>query len=108
MRGKGEGSAEPARRLTAGNCATENGMFSSGGCGQQSTPASSGTPVLMKPAEVARLLHVSRSWVYAAATDGRLPCLRLGGPEGPLRFIAADIAAWLEAERATWTPGNSS
>lgn len=90
------------------NCEPTPAVFSSGDCAQQSTPSSSGTPALMKSAEVARLLHVSRSWVYAAATDGRLPCLRLGGPEGPLRFIAADIEAWLEGERAAWTPGSRS
>lgn len=61
--------------------------------------------MLMKPADVARLMHVSRSWVYAAAADGRLPCLRLGGSEGPLRFVAADVEAWLEDERSKWTPG---
>jgi len=80
-------------------------MFSSVGCPHESTPPSSGTQVLLKPTEVAQLLHVSRSWVYAAAADGRIPCLRLGDPDGPLRFVAADIDAWLQEERARWTPG---
>ena len=60
---------------------------------------------LMKPAEVAALLKVSRTWVYAAATDGRLPAVRLGGPDGPLRFIREDVEAWLDEARRTWTPG---
>ena len=60
---------------------------------------------LLKPAEVCRILAVSRTWVYAAAADGRLPSIRLGGPDGPLRFIRADVEAWLEEQRAAWTPG---
>ena len=51
------------------------------------------------------MLAVSRTWVYAAAADGRLPSIRLGGPEGPLRFIRDDVEAWLEEQRAVWTPG---
>jgi excisionase family DNA binding protein len=61
---------------------------------------------LLKPADVARRLQVSRSWVYAAAEDGRLPSLRLGGPAGPLRFVAADVEAWIEDARRHWTPGS--
>jgi excisionase family DNA binding protein len=60
---------------------------------------------LLKPAEVCRMLAVSRTWVYAAAADGRLPSIRLGGEDGPLRFIQADVDAWLEEQRAAWTPG---
>jgi excisionase family DNA binding protein len=60
---------------------------------------------LMKPAEVCKLLAVSRTWVYAAAAEGRIPSVRLGGPDGPLRFVRADVEAWLEVQRAAWTPG---
>jgi excisionase family DNA binding protein len=60
---------------------------------------------LLKPAEVCRLLSVSRTWVYAAASEGRIPSIRLGGPEGPLRFVPADIEQWLQEARAVWTPG---
>ena len=65
-------------------------------------------PDLLKPGSVADMLGVSRSWVYAAAADGRIPSLRLGGPEGPLRFVAADIEEWLAAARAAWRPGQST
>ncbi len=61
----------------------------------------------MKPTEVAVLLRVSRSWVYDAAADGRLPSIRLGNAEGPLRFVREDVDAWLEEARRTWTPGRS-
>lgn len=60
---------------------------------------------LLKPSDVARLLQVSRSWVYQAAADGRIPSVRLGGPEGPLRFVEEDIDNWLAAARERWTPG---
>jgi len=60
---------------------------------------------LMKPGEVRDLLGVSRTWVYAAAADGRIPSIRLGGQAGPLRFVRADVEAWLEEQRAAWLPG---
>jgi len=62
---------------------------------------------LMKPAEVAALLRVSRSWVYDAAADGRVPSIRLGHAEGPLRFVRGDVETWLEEARSSWTPGRS-
>jgi excisionase family DNA binding protein len=63
---------------------------------------------LLKPAEVAERLAVSRSWVYDAAGDGRLPSIRLGGPDGPLRFVAEDLDVWIEQAREAWTPATSS
>ena len=59
---------------------------------------------LLRPAEVCARLQVSRAWVYRAAADGRIPSLRLGGPEGPLRFEPAALEAWLERCRAAWRP----
>jgi excisionase family DNA binding protein len=59
---------------------------------------------LLKPTEVARRLGVSRTWLYAAAKDGRIPSVRIGGRDGPLRFDAADIDRWLEEARAQWSP----
>jgi excisionase family DNA binding protein len=62
---------------------------------------------LLRPADVAPMLGVSRSWLYEAAKDGRIPCVRLGGEDGPLRFVEADLAAWLERARAGWLPADS-
>ena len=62
---------------------------------------------LLSPAEVCQLLSVSRTWVYAAAADGRIPSIRLGGPDGPLRFVESDLEEWLTGTRASWTPGRS-
>jgi excisionase family DNA binding protein len=62
---------------------------------------------LLKPTDVARRLGVSRSWVYDAAATGRIPCVRLGGPDGPLRFLPAEIEDWLELARRNWLPGES-
>jgi excisionase family DNA binding protein len=63
---------------------------------------------LLRPLEVCQMLGVSRSWLYTAAHDGRIPSVRLGGPDGPLRFIPADIQAWLQNSRATWSPGRAA
>lgn len=60
---------------------------------------------LMKPADVAALLKVSRTWVYDAAADGRIPSVRLGCQDGPLRFVRQDVETWLEQARQAWTPG---
>lgn len=57
-------------------------------------------PLMLRPSQVAAALGVSKTWVYAAATDGRLPCVRLGGARGPLRFFADDIDRWLEEARS--------
>ena len=54
---------------------------------------------LLKPTEVARRLGVSRSWIYEAAKAGRIPCIRLGGPDGPVRFLPDDVEAWLDQAR---------
>jgi len=63
---------------------------------------------LLKPTEVAARLRVSRSWVYEAAKEGRIPSVRLGGPDGPLRFLAHDVDAWLDRARSAWVPGEST
>jgi excisionase family DNA binding protein len=63
---------------------------------------------LLKPTDVAARLRVSRSWVYEAAKEGRIPSVRLGGPDGPLRFLVEDVDAWLERARSAWVPGEST
>ena len=63
---------------------------------------------LLKRSEVARTLQVSRTWLYDAARDGRIPSVRLGGPDGPVRFVEDDIEQWLERARRAWRPGESS
>jgi excisionase family DNA binding protein len=69
-------------------------------------PAPSTAPEpLLTAAAVARQLSVSQSWVYLKAETGELPHLRLGGPGGPVRFVQADIDAWLEQQRRGWLPG---
>jgi excisionase family DNA binding protein len=63
---------------------------------------------LLRPTEVANMLGVSRTWLYDAAKAGRIPSVRLGGPDGPLRFIEQDLDEWLERARQAWRPGDSS
>jgi excisionase family DNA binding protein len=60
---------------------------------------------LLKPTEVAHRLGVSRAWVYDAAKRGRIPSIRIGGEEGPLRFVPEDLELWIDDARAAWTPG---
>jgi excisionase family DNA binding protein len=71
-------------------------------------PASDDDPrageALLRPSELMRRLGVSRSWLYPAAKDGRIPSVRLGGPDGPLRFDSGDIDAWLDRAREGWQP----
>ena len=50
----------------------------------------------LRPAEVCRWLQVSRTWLYAAAKDGRIPSHRLRG-DGPVRFKPSELEAWIEA-----------
>jgi excisionase family DNA binding protein len=63
---------------------------------------------LLKPTEVAHRLGVSRSWIYEAAKAGRIPCIRLGGPDGPVRFLPGDVDAWLDEARRAWLPGEDA
>jgi len=60
---------------------------------------------LMKPTELAAQLGVSRSWLYDAAKTGRISSIRIGGEEGPLRFVPEDIQRWIDDARAAWSPG---
>jgi excisionase family DNA binding protein len=64
-------------------------------------------PRLLRPGQVAHRLGVSRSWLYGAAKDGRIPSIRLGGPDGPIRFIESDLERWLEHARSAWRPEES-
>ncbi|MGI8803500.1 MAG: hypothetical protein ACR2KV_15270 [Solirubrobacteraceae bacterium] len=43
-----------------------------------------------------------------AAKAGRIPSVRIGGEDGPLRFVAADIDRWLDQARAAWKPGRAT
>jgi hypothetical protein len=37
--------------------------------------------------------------VYVAAKEGRIPSIRIGGSEGPLRFVA-DVDHWIDRARS--------
>jgi predicted DNA-binding transcriptional regulator AlpA len=54
---------------------------------------------LLKADDVAQRLAVSRAWVYEAARSGRFPPVRIGGEDGPLRFVPEHIDRWLAAAR---------
>jgi predicted DNA-binding transcriptional regulator AlpA len=63
---------------------------------------------LIRPSDLARDLCVSRAWVYDAARSGRIPSIRVGGEDGPLRFVPEDVQRWLDEARAAWRPGRGS
>jgi excisionase family DNA binding protein len=71
------------------------------------SPSPSLEPELLTPAEAMRLLRVSRSWLYEAARDGRIPSIRVGGQDGPVRFVKGDLLAHIDTARAAWRPGDS-
>jgi len=51
---------------------------------------------LMTPQEAADYLRVRPSWVYEAARGRQLPHIKVGRH---LRFLQADLDAWIEAQR---------
>jgi excisionase family DNA binding protein len=59
---------------------------------------------LLKPSDLARRLGVSRAWLYDAARQGRIPSVRIGGDDGPLRFIEEDVERWISDAREVWLP----
>ncbi len=58
----------------------------------QSPPAD---PPLLTAEELAAALRVSRSWVYEAARNGTIPCLRVGALK---RFDLAEVKGALRGE----------
>jgi excisionase family DNA binding protein len=52
---------------------------------------------LLTPAQAAELLAVRRSWVYDAARQGELPCIRVGRH---VRFLRSDLERWVSAHRS--------
>ena len=50
------------------------------------------TPRLLTVAEVAEVLQVDKSWVYAACRSGRIPHIRLGRY---VRFSETAIEDWM-------------
>ena len=62
---------------------------------------------LLTASQLAERFAVSRNWVYQAVADDVLPHGRLG-EDGPIRFIAAGIDAWLDQQRRGWTPGRGT
>src|SRR3954452_2400683 len=51
---------------------------------------------LLTPAEAATLLAVRRSWIYDAARNGQLPCVRVGRH---VRFLRSDLGRWVSSQR---------
>lgn len=56
---------------------------------------------LLTPEEVATFLRKSRSWVYQAAADKKLPSTRVGRD---LRFKRSELESWLNANTSSTAP----
>jgi excisionase family DNA binding protein len=72
------------------------------------TPDATAAIALLKPSELAAQLGVSRTWLYDAAKDGRIPSIRIGGADGPLRFVPQDIERWIDDARAGLVPSGGA
>lgn len=53
---------------------------------------------LLRAAKVAELLDVSERYVYQLASQGSIPCVKVGRS---VRFRPTDIEAWLDARAKT-------
>ena len=51
---------------------------------------------LLSVPDVARLLNVSKSSLYAMTRAGRIPAIRVGSM---FRYVPAEIEVWLETNR---------
>ena len=55
------------------------------------------TAEILTPAEVQKILRVSRSMVYKFASSGRIPCIRIDtGHKELVRFKLSDVQEFIE------------
>jgi len=54
---------------------------------------------LLTAIEIARLLGVSKQWVYKWTEQGKLPCVRL--PGRTIRYDAAEVERYVESLKRT-------
>ncbi|UTI66906.1 helix-turn-helix domain-containing protein [Paraconexibacter antarcticus] len=77
--------------------AREQGMSTCADAGgpptRDGSTAEDGPIDLLTVSEVAELLRVSDSWIYLAIQDQRIPSLRIGGSDGPIRFLRSELTA---------------
>lgn len=56
---------------------------------------------LLTVTQLARLLNVTRGWIYDEVEAGALPCVRVGRN---LRFVPSEVNAYLQARRDAGRP----
>jgi excisionase family DNA binding protein len=57
--------------------------------------------------EAAAILRVSVPTIYRRCADGRMPHIRVGGGDGPIRVLASAVSADAPLERRAPEPGQS-
>lgn len=57
-------------------------------------------PLLLRPAEAALMLSVSRTTVYDLVQAGKLPAIRIGSS---VRIPVASLKSWVAQQQATVT-----
>ncbi len=62
-------------------------------------PTDNNTQKLLRPKEAATLIGLTTNTIRAYVRQGKIPCVRLGGPNGPIRFDLRELHAWINQNR---------
>jgi len=54
--------------------------------------------LMLRPAEAAELIGMSRAKVYELIARGAIPSIRVGGPNGPTRVPVGALKTWIDRE----------
>jgi excisionase family DNA binding protein len=68
------------------------------GCHSPAAPELINAPNFLKVSEIAALLRLSKTAVYEAISDGRLPASKLGRSSRGLRVAKSGLAKWIGGE----------
>jgi predicted DNA-binding transcriptional regulator AlpA len=99
----------PVSPRTAFSNAPGVGVRGQGMTNDDEGPGCHAAPVQLLTAEEVRgLFRVSTTWLYIAAKKGRIPCLRIGGPKGPVRFSRSELEAYISERHVGPRPRGTS
>lgn len=84
--------------MNAQRTASDSPAFSPNGCHSPAAPELINAPNFLKVSEIAALLRLSKTAVYEAISDGRLPASKLGRSSRGLRVAKSGLAKWIGGE----------